>query len=348
MSKAMNKDIHQICDITHTPDVTVILPVYNGCRRSPNFLISAISSVVNQDYPSFELIIVDDGSNEDYSDIVARFAHDERILWVRKNNEGQSAARNYGAQLGCGKWLAFIDQDDYWYPKRLTVTVKKMLEEHNHHNNCVMIYSDLDQIDAQSRIICRDYLQTRKLGTHPKKKLEDIIGGNAFILPGTMLVDRQMFLDLGGFDKRLSGYEDDELALRFFYKGSIVFIDCALIQWRIYAESYSYSSRMENSRKIFWEILIQAHPDEQDRNKLWVRNCIAPRFFYEWLHAWRNAIINNNQEQSKSARKGLRDVAVHLPLIKRSKAILASLIPFRLATMIFRLRIMQIIAYNFL
>lgn len=348
MNNAVNNEIHQHVEIKTPPDVTVVLPVYNGCRRSPDFLINAINSVVNQDYPSFELIIVDDGSNEDYSGIVERFAHDSRVCWARKNNEGQSAARNYGAQLGCGKWLAFIDQDDYWYPNRLKITVNKMLEEHDHHNNCVMIYSDLDQIDAQSRIICRDYLQTRKLGTHPKKKLEDIIGENAFILPGTMLVNRQTFLDIGGFDKRLSGYEDDELALRFFYKGSIVFIDNALIQWRIYAESYSYSSRMENSRKIFWEILIQAHPDEHDRNKLWVHNCIAPRFYYEWLHAWRNAIIHRNNEQADSARKGLMDVAAHLPLGQRIKATMASYIPFKLAALLFSSKFMQRLAYYFL
>lgn len=329
------------------PDVTIVLPVYNGCRRSPRFLINAIESVTNQDYKSFELIIVDDGSDEDYSYIIALFANDNRVRWVRKANEGQSAARNYGAQLGCGKWLAFIDQDDYWYQDRLNITVSRIREERDKSNNCVMIYSDLDQIDAQSRIICQDYLQTRKLGTHPKKKLEDIIGENAFILPGTILVERQVFLDIGGFDVRLSGYEDDELALKFFYHGRIVFIAKALIQWRIYAESYSYSYRMENSREIFWEILIHAHPDETSRNKLWVRNCIAPRFYYDWLRVWRNAITHNNHDQSVSARNGLRKVAAHLPLVKRSKAIIASLIPFRLAVLLFNIKPIQRLAYLF-
>ncbi|OCX74198.1 glycosyltransferase family 2 protein [Acidithiobacillus thiooxidans] len=327
------------------PAVTVILPVYNGCRRSPDFMIGAIQSVVDQNYEDFELIIVDDGSEEDYTSIIAQFSYDTRVRWVKKENEGQSAARNFGARLGSGKWLAFIDQDDYWYPNRLEMTVCRMQEERRHHINCVMVYSDLDQIDARSRILCQNYLATRKLGTHPKKRLEDIIAENAFILPGTMLVERETFLELGGFDLRLSGYEDDELALRFFYRGRIVFIDNALIQWRIYPESYSYSSRMEVSRKFFWEILIQAHPDEETVNKLWVRDYIAPRFYYEWLHAWRNAVIHQNREQSRRACAGLKDVAKFLPVKKRIKAYLASVFPFNIACNVFKTKIARRLAY---
>jgi len=103
----------------HPSKVTVVMPVYNGRRKSEHYLPEAIDSVLAQTYPHFELIIVDDGSDEDYSDLMEKYRSEPRIRWVRKENGGQSSARNYGATLGTGQFLAFIDQDDRWYPLRL-------------------------------------------------------------------------------------------------------------------------------------------------------------------------------------------------------------------------------------
>jgi glycosyltransferase involved in cell wall biosynthesis len=317
-------------------DVTVVLPVYNALRKSENYLPDAIESVLSQDYDSFELIIVDDGSTEDYSMLINKYKTSDKVKWFRKTNGGQSSARNYGAALGSGKFLAFIDQDDLWYKNRLSETVRAF--KANQKNNCVMVYSDLDRIDSNSRIVCRNFLREHKLGVHPKTNIISLLGVNAYILPGTMLVDRKQFLSIGGFNESLSGYEDDELALRFFQKGALVFIKKSLMQWRIYQESYSYSERMDKSFSKYFEILLENYPDDKHQGEYWVRDQIAPRFYYGWLHSFRMAIIKNDKNQAKRAREGLAVVSKYLPFKRRIISKTGSVMPYSVAYILYKTR----------
>lgn len=318
-------------------DVTVVLPVYNGLRKSETYLTDAIDSVLSQDYDSYELIIVDDGSTEDYSILIDKYKKNEKVNFVRKENGGQSSARNHGARLGSGKFLAFIDQDDVWYRNRLRETVRVF--KANQKSNCVMVYSDLDRIDNKSRIVTKNFLREHKLGTHPKTHIISLLGANGFVLPGTMLVDRDQFLSLGGFNEELSGYEDDELALRFFQKGGLIFIEKPLIQWRIYQESYSYSERMEKSFLRYFEILIEQYPDDKYQGEFWVRDQIAPRFYYGWLHSFRIALMKNNKEQAKKAQQGLSTVSKHLTLKKKIISKLVSNIPYSTAYFLYLFKV---------
>lgn len=318
-------------------DVTVVLPVYNGLRKSEKYLTDAIDSVLSQDYNSFELIIVDDGSTEDYTALIGKYKDNEKIKFFRKENGGQSSARNYGAKLGSGKYLAFIDQDDVWYKNRLKETVRTF--KANQKNNCVMVYSDLDRIDSKSRIVTKKFLREHKLGVHPKNHLVNLLGNNGFVLPGTMLVDREQFLSIGGFNETLSGYEDDELALRFFQQGGIVFIEKPLIQWRIYQDSYSYSERMEKSFLKYFDILISEYPDDKYQGDFWVRDQIAPRFYLGWLHSFRIALLKKNKKQAIRAKEGLNIVSNHLPLKKKIISKILSKMPYTVARFIYVTRV---------
>src|SRR5580704_5180413 len=94
--------------------VTVVLPVFNALSSNPEYLPLSIESVITQTHQNLELIIVDDGSTDDYTALRSRFT-DHRIVWLRQDNAGQSSARNHGARAGNGVFLAFIDQDDRWY-----------------------------------------------------------------------------------------------------------------------------------------------------------------------------------------------------------------------------------------
>lgn len=96
-----------------TPAFSVIIPVYNGAAT----LARAVDSVLAQHWPVHEVIIVDDGST-DATAAVAR-GYGDRVRYVRQDNAGVSAARNQGARLATGDWLAFLDADDWYYPDRL-------------------------------------------------------------------------------------------------------------------------------------------------------------------------------------------------------------------------------------
>src|SRR4051794_37983015 len=101
-----------------------------------------------------------------------------------------------------------------------------------------------------------------------------------FILPSASLISRQAFLAVGGFDERLSGYEDDDLFLRLFQAGfHHVFLPQSLSKWRIYQSSCSYSRRMAISRRIYFDLLIDRFPDNEALARSYVKDLIAPRFF---------------------------------------------------------------------
>ena len=95
------------------PLVSIILPVYNA----QNHLARCIGSILNQTYKNIELIILNDGSKDQSLPVCEAFrAKDERILLVDKANSGVSDTRNLGLKLASGKYVQFVDSDDYIAP----------------------------------------------------------------------------------------------------------------------------------------------------------------------------------------------------------------------------------------
>ena len=100
-----------------TPLVSIIMPAYN-CEK---YITEAIASVVNQTYPSWELIVIDDGSQDNTVNIVKGLVlKDKRInLYQNERNMGVSKTRNKGISVAKGQWIAFLDSDDCWAPEKL-------------------------------------------------------------------------------------------------------------------------------------------------------------------------------------------------------------------------------------
>lgn len=105
------------------PLVSVIMPVYNTAQ----YIGDAIDSVLSQDYPNKELIIIDDGSTDGTVDIIRRYQ--PAITLLTQKNQGSAVARNAGLDAARGDYVAFLDSDDIWLPGKLTAQVKYM-EQH--------------------------------------------------------------------------------------------------------------------------------------------------------------------------------------------------------------------------
>src|SRR5437763_447547 len=99
--------------------VSVIIPAYNFARYVPE----AIDSVLAQTYAPFEVIVVDDGSTDDTPKVLA--AYGNRIRAIRQVNQGVAAARNTGLAAAGGEYVAFIDSDDTWEPRKLQLQMDR-------------------------------------------------------------------------------------------------------------------------------------------------------------------------------------------------------------------------------
>jgi glycosyltransferase involved in cell wall biosynthesis len=105
------------------PFFTVVIPTYNRA----GFIGLAIESVLAQTYPSFEVIVVDDGSTDNTAAVVGAI-QDPRVKYVPKRNEERAVARNTGAERGTGDYVTFFDSDDILYPNHLAEAVKAISE----------------------------------------------------------------------------------------------------------------------------------------------------------------------------------------------------------------------------
>lgn len=107
-------------------DVSVIIPTYNR----QNFIIESALSVINQTYKNFELIVVDDGSTDETEKKVTRlikFYKDYRIIYKKfDENRGPAFARNRGAEIAKGEYIAFLDSDDLWLKNKLKEQINFM------------------------------------------------------------------------------------------------------------------------------------------------------------------------------------------------------------------------------
>jgi glycosyltransferase involved in cell wall biosynthesis len=299
------------CPVRRDLLISAIIPLYNGA----SFIREAIQSIIDQELVPDEIIVVDDGSTDQGPDIVAEMARHHPIRLLRKENGGQSSARNLGVEHARGDLIAFLDQDDAWYPNHLVELTKPFLDARPIELG--WSYGNLDETSEAGEMIVRGLLENS--GTaHPKRDLVACLRQDMFVLPSASLISRRAFLSVGGFDERLSGYEDDDLFLRLFMAGfDNVYIPMALSKWRIYQTSSSYSQRMAVSRAIYARKLIDRFPNDHDRSRFYVRDMIAPRFFRTMAGEFRKATLKGTKQQQTVALANLVSITKHLRLSER-------------------------------
>lgn len=268
------RDVGMIASVS--PRVSIIMPVYNACRSNPRYLQEAMQSIASQTVQDLEFIIVDDGSTDASADLIDAFieAHPQlRAAHYRKDNGGQSSARNDGARRSSGAYLCFIDQDDLWRPNRLEL-IYPLLD-----GTVDVVYTDCDRIGEDGTVLAHEIHRTLACGVpHPKRSIDDILYKDIFVMPGLMAIKRSVYDEVGGFDERLSGYEDDDIFLRLFPVSRMVYLSAATLGWRKYGDNYSFSERMINSRERYWRKLVDQYAGDRRR-----QGRITLRFFRESL-----------------------------------------------------------------
>jgi glycosyltransferase involved in cell wall biosynthesis len=195
--------------------VTVIIPTYN--RRK--MVQEAIHSVLQQKYRDFELIVIDDGSTDGTAEAIRDLPG---VRYLFQSNQGVSAARNRGVREGRGELVAFLDSDDLWLPQKLEVQVAFM-----------RVHPEV-QICQTDEIWLRNGVRVNPRNKH-RKPSGDIFARSlelCLVSPSAVMMRRDFFARMGGFDEALPPCEDYDLWLRVAAEEPVPLIQKPLITKR--------------------------------------------------------------------------------------------------------------------
>jgi glycosyltransferase involved in cell wall biosynthesis len=184
--------------------VSVVVPAY---KQAP-FLGDAIRSVLNQTYPHFEVIVVDDASPDATSNIVKSFVDPRVKLIVHSENRGLSASRNSGILASTGTILAFLDADDMFLPDKLRMHLELLTS----HPNIGVTYNARFELNHSDTTIRELWRPPRTAG------LLDLVIGFPFC-PSDMVVRREWLSKVGLFDPSVGTAEDTDLPCRLALAG---------------------------------------------------------------------------------------------------------------------------------
>jgi glycosyltransferase involved in cell wall biosynthesis len=221
-----------------SPFFSIVIPVYNRADVLP----AALRSVLSQSDQDFEIIVVDDGSVDDPRRAIDALA-DPRIVYVRQENRGGSAARNAGIDLARGRFVAFLDSDDVFLDTHLA-TMRRLLEG----TECVAGYAPVI-VDRGSG---RSFIKPPR-GLAPGEHMANyLMSDRGFIPTITLVVSR----DLAGrvrYDEKLPFAQDTDFAIRLYLAGcAFAMADTPGAVWDDRHDPQRISAGRKGARLLDW------------------------------------------------------------------------------------------------
>jgi glycosyltransferase involved in cell wall biosynthesis len=230
------------------PLVSVVTASYN----MGHYVCQAIESVLGQEYPSVEVIVVNDGSTDDTATRLARYDGDGRVQVIHQENLGQTVAKNRGLAAASGEYVGFCDADNIWLPGKLASQVPLLASR----PEVGVVYGDILLIDGEGK----------PLSAPQKRRFSGRITGKLlidnFVTFNTTLVSRALLEEVGGFDEELRMAIDYDLWLRISLNYEFLYVDRPLVEYRIWGGQMSHRTgeRMDNFFRLLEKFLV-THPD---------------------------------------------------------------------------------------
>lgn len=286
------------------PKVSVIIPAYNAM----DYLPESLQSVFNQTFEDYEVVVVDDGSQDDIKSWASSI-EDPRFRLISQTNKGLAGARNTGIQESRGEYLAFLDADDNWHDSKLEKQVK-ILEK---KPNVGLVYCWMRLVDQFGSPTGR-FVKNNLAGMVWKQLLiSNCVGSGS-----TPMIRRNCFETVGNFDENLGSYmEDRDMWLRIAPHYAFEVVKTVLVDYRQHPGSASKDwNSMARSAKIILDKALELAPDDMTEtekqsliNKAWAR--------IEISLAWKP--LQSKQKDYNTYEMFLKQALQHDPTLRFSR-----------------------------
>lgn len=234
--------------MTDLPSISVVIPCYNAEK----YIVAAIRSVMLQNWPNLEIIVVDDGSRDNSVAVVAdNFPF---VKLIRQTNQGVAAARNNGIAQCSGDWIAFIDADDIWLAGKLQNQWALLKEQPSVRMSCTS-WQMWQSVDPEPTEALVNQLQASPVektsGAGPSGWIYADLLVACIVWTSTVLVHRSVFEEVGNFDSTLRIGEDYDLWLRASRVTQILRVAQPSALYRRHMASLTKSGPLKN-----WEAIV--------------------------------------------------------------------------------------------
>lgn len=302
----------------NTPIISVIIPVYNGAKT----IKETIETVLQQTYQNFEIIVINDGSQDATLAVINSIQH-QKLKVFSYLNAGLSTSRNRGFAHAAGEFIAFLDADDLWTNDKLEAQLKALQQ----YPEAAVAYSWTDHIDENGKFL-RPASYTSCSGNIYKR----ILIGNFLSCGSNALIRAQALTKVGGFDESLNSAEDWDMWLRLAAWYEFVVVPRPQVLYRISPGSMSANiSKMEAASLQVIERAYNQAPESLQYLKKETLGFLYKFLMYKALQdrvKWKRGLkaakvlVNYLKQDTSYFRLG------RLKLSLLSKVITANLFPF--------------------
>lgn len=283
----------RIMDSNFHPLISIVIPVYNGS----NYLSEAIDSALAQTYDHVEVLVINDGSNDDEATEKIALSYGDRIRYFKKKNGGVSSALNLGIQEMRGEYFSWLSHDDKYLPEKIARQIAYLKEL---GRNDVVLYGNFFFMDKDSRITGKTRFKNIPPNEFRYHLLIDYIANGC-----TMLIPRQCFGKNAPFREDLRITQDNELWYRMAKDYSFVLMDEPLVAYRITSEQGSVRLKEFNFEKDIlyrsWINDLASHRAVRAEEYLFIASRLLGKgLFRPALHAY------GKQKEKSSPRDKLK------------------------------------------
>lgn len=231
--------------------VTIIIPVYNGA----NYVKEAIDSALAQTYKNIEIIVVNDGSNDDGATRDICLSYGNKIRYIEKENGGVSTALNLGIDKMTGDYFSWLSHDDLYYPDK----VEKQMKEMAKHDDNTILYSNVDLIDLNGKKFDSIIYDHDMLMKKPDYSL--LRGAISGI---TLLIPKKAFDECGKFDEKLRCVQDYLKWFEMLEKYTFIHMEDVLAASRVHPKQVTQTSpKMITEGNWLWSYIMEKYPTEK-------------------------------------------------------------------------------------